>query len=263
MDGSQTHKDIRPQLPVEGCAGELCAHKRRVSQLEAELCAAKKQIKKLEKDRLTGLPNRHALEKELGRLIQGIKENTIVSKNRRRKKPEYLALLMIDLDHFKKINDRRGHKTGDDVLKKVARALRKIVRQEDLMCKGRSARYGGEELIVCFRCAREQDVFAVAENMRAELEKLTHRSHGTNEEFRATASIGATALPNSYIHKHGKRKIMKELLAVADYALYAAKANGRNFTCYTDNDGNLIKGGVGSLPLPKYHPAMQLQTPSR
>jgi diguanylate cyclase (GGDEF)-like protein len=155
-------------------------------------------------DLLTGLANRRRflarLEEELGRA-------------RRHERP--LALLLIDLDRFKEVNDRRGHPVGDKVLEAVGRSLVELLRPEDL-----AARYGGEELAVLLPETDLEGGRAVAERILGALRALEHRDEG-GETFIVTASLGVAALARL-------DEPARDLIARADAALYAAKDDGRD-----------------------------------
>jgi diguanylate cyclase (GGDEF)-like protein len=123
-----------------------------------------------------------------------------------------LSVLMIDLDHFKKINDTYGHDVGDIVLRKTAEIINSVLRNHDLV-----GRLGGEEFAVCVINAPEQAGLAVAERIRSQVESLAFPDHAG---LSCSASIGvAVFAPGSDVH---------ELLKRADLALYEAKSSGRN-----------------------------------
>ncbi|SPC18315.1 diguanylate cyclase [Cupriavidus taiwanensis] len=131
-----------------------------------------------------------------------------------------IAVVMLDIDHFKAINDRWGHASGDVVLRAVAAALRSGVRKDDL-----PARLGGEEFAVLLPGTGVDDAAAVAGNLRQRLERLRCDPAADalcSEPMRFTASFGvagsAPGVPGS----------LDALLMAADRRLYAAKANGRN-----------------------------------
>jgi diguanylate cyclase (GGDEF)-like protein len=181
---------------------------RQLVQLTAMALASLEMRKKLEhqsiRDGLTGLFNRHfleiALERELARAA-------------RRKGS--LAVLMMDIDHFKKLNDQYGHSAGDAVLKEVARIFSNNVRTEDLVC-----RYGGEEFTIIFPDIspenahnRAQVIREAVANLRTELDNDLYSS--------VTISIGGAVFP-----KDGQSSDL--LLRHADSALYQAKRAGRN-----------------------------------
>jgi diguanylate cyclase (GGDEF)-like protein len=124
-----------------------------------------------------------------------------------------MAALMIDADHFKRINDEQGHATGDAVIKQLARVLQSTLRDTDFM-----ARYGGEEFVVGLPNTTPMEAFNIAERMRAtvsssvDLQRLA-RSH-------VTVSVGVAGAPS--------RMSADALMLMADHALYSAKATGRN-----------------------------------
>ncbi len=154
-------------------------------------------------DALTGLMNRRslleALEHEYAR---SCRQGT------------GLALLMMDMDHFKAINDTLGHATGDKVLQGVARLLREKTRASDLC-----ARWGGEEFIVAMPETSLEGAMRVAERLRAAIPEAWNAT-GLSEPRRVTASFGiAISSPGWSV---------ESLIASADRALYAAKQNGRD-----------------------------------
>jgi diguanylate cyclase (GGDEF)-like protein len=152
-------------------------------------------------DSLTGLHNRRFLERRLAYEVE-----------RARRYQRELALLVVDIDHFKRVNDTYGHSAGDAVLRTVAGALRDVCRRQDLI-----ARYGGEEFVVV---APETDALgarAVAERLRASV----HAQQFTEgPEWPLTVSIGVAIL--------GDRSDPNALFRAADAALYQAKRGGRD-----------------------------------
>ncbi|MDO8933656.1 MAG: diguanylate cyclase [Rhodocyclaceae bacterium] len=155
------------------------------------------------RDGLTGLYNRRYLDETLPREIA-----------RAKREGHPLALVMIDVDRFKQLNDTYGHQAGDQVLIALGALLREDTRTEDLPC-----RYGGEEFVVLMprmtlELARER-----ADHWRSRFAELTIR-HG-ELTMQTTISLGIAAYPN---HGHGA----DELAQCADLALYLAKHDGRN-----------------------------------
>lgn len=161
------------------------------------------------KDVLTGLANRRAFEFELNRkIVEWERQRTPV------------ALLLMDIDHFKMVNDRFGHQAGDAVLRAVADIIRESIRKMDLAC-----RIGGEEFAVILPMTRACESNQLAERMRRAVEAAFIQT--TEATIRLTASFGiANAM---------KGDDASLLIRRADTALYAGKQRGRN--CSTLHDG--------------------------
>lgn len=160
-------------------------------------------------DFLTGLLNRretfHRLDEELQR-------------SRRLATP--FSVLLLDLDHFKQVNDVHGHSAGDLVLQAVAAALRQGVRPYDLCC-----RYGGEEFLVILPETALEAAAGIAERLRHDIENLKI-AVTKKTDLRITASIGAATLVGN--------ESIDQLIARADEAMYNAKASGRNRVSLAD-----------------------------
>ncbi|MCA1743847.1 MAG: GGDEF domain-containing protein, partial [Desulfovibrionales bacterium] len=131
-----------------------------------------------------------------------------------------LSLLMIDVDNFKNINDVWGHLIGDDVLK----ALAKLIRKHSDMGGGVPCRYGGEELCMIFDNTDEELAMARAEELRKDVETYNFvprkKSGELGEAIRFTISVGVSALKSDYD--------ASSLISAADKAMYKAKGDGRN-----------------------------------
>lgn len=160
-------------------------------------------------DSLTGIPNRRALME--------LAEHALA---RRGSSP--ITLMMIDVDHFKRINDTYGHPTGDAVLRQVTRLLAGRLRGGDVL-----GRYGGEEFCVLAPDTDTEGARTLAESLR-EIIAFTTLSTESGA-ITVTVSVGVACCPDD------KSRELKDLLAEADAALYAAKEAGRNrvvsFTC--------------------------------
>ncbi len=128
-----------------------------------------------------------------------------------------LCLVMMDIDHFKKINDSFGHLAGDHVLKRVASAARSKIRREDIF-----ARYGGEEFALILPEIETKGAVATAEKVRKIIEKQ-HFSF-EDQDIPVTLSAGVASLGGSITDA-------QELIRVADVKLYEAKSSGRNRVC--------------------------------
>ena len=129
-----------------------------------------------------------------------------------------VGILMLDLDHFKRINDTYGHLTGDEVLKAVAEALKKQTRDYDLV-----GRFGGEEFLVLLPGIAPHELRTVAERFRGCIGAVVVNAPETYDRVPVTASAGAICYPDG-------GKDLDELLLSVDAALYEAKQNGRNQT---------------------------------
>jgi diguanylate cyclase (GGDEF)-like protein len=127
-----------------------------------------------------------------------------------------VALIMVDLDDFKRVNDTYGHQQGDEVLARVARALRDVSRELDTV-----ARYGGEELAVILPQTDAAGAELLALRMRRAVEDVNVQRVDGQGRLRVTASFGVAAIPEDAPDRDG-------LIATADAALYAAKRGGKN-----------------------------------
>ena len=127
-----------------------------------------------------------------------------------------LTLMMMDLDHFKSINDTHGHSAGDLILMKLGQVLRQSVRSSDI-----AARFGGEEFVVMMLSAGKAQALAFSENLRKIVESTDFRIPGQQSPLKVTISGGVATYPVD-----GDSTI--DLLRKADDALYEAKKTGRN-----------------------------------
>ena len=124
-----------------------------------------------------------------------------------------VGILLMDLDHFKQINDSAGHAAGDSVLRAVARAVRRVVRDSDY-----AVRYGGEEFLIVLTNSTVEGAMRVAQALQAAIAELRAP---TSEIERVTASIGVAVFPD-----HGQE--LDDVVAAADHAMYQAKREGRD-----------------------------------
>ncbi|MBN1771966.1 MAG: diguanylate cyclase [Deltaproteobacteria bacterium] len=148
-----------------------------------------------------------------------------------------LSLLMIDIDHFKAVNDLHGHPVGDEVLRQVAAELRRRLRAEDIL-----ARYGGEEFCVLARGIEAQGALVMAERLRKGVESLVVH---LETAIRVTVSIGAATAAG------GPDLTEATLVEEADRLLYRAKNAGRNRSCggmLPREPGGVAEGPNGSTP---------------
>ncbi|MHC1761947.1 MAG: GGDEF domain-containing protein [Negativicutes bacterium] len=157
-------------------------------------------------DSLTGLSNRRHVLETGGRMMESY---------RRYQRP--LALLMLDIDHFKKINDTYGHAAGDLVLVQLADVLRSILRAADLC-----GRFGGEEFVCLLPETSEPEALILAERLRGKLAEQSVSAEAGEVFF--TVSIGVSVAQPEDIN-------IGRLIQRADLALYEAKRAGRNRIC--------------------------------
>jgi diguanylate cyclase (GGDEF)-like protein len=127
-----------------------------------------------------------------------------------------LAVALLDVDHFKQINDTYGHLIGDEVLRQIAATMTDNLREYDL-----AGRFGGEEFVMLLPQTRAVDALRIVERVRAQIAELPVYA-GEAERIPVTVSIGVAALDA------GSRRDLTELVAAADAALYRAKASGRD-----------------------------------
>ncbi|WP_241667472.1 sensor domain-containing diguanylate cyclase [Pseudodesulfovibrio senegalensis] len=164
-----------------------------------------KEVKlRADHDALTRIYNRHTFDE---RLVHELKRGQRYGHD--------LSLLMVDLDHFKEVNDTYGHQAGDIVLREMGNILNSSIRATDL-----AARYGGEEFVVLLPHTTEADAHMLAERIRKRLADTNFSFNG--HQFSITASIGVASVETGCLNRE------QDLVLKADEALYQAKNNGRN-----------------------------------
>jgi len=199
---------------------------RQLDTAEERLQAQSRQIEshlvEARTDALTQVANRRALDDELKRCAAEQQERGTPA-----------SVLLIDIDHFKKLNDAHGHQAGDDVLRSVARALRSALGDSGLV-----ARYGGEEFAVVFSGLSVSVVKGLAEQVRLSIAGTTFRVN--NRPLSVTVSGGLAEL------LAGEDE--KELIGRADEALYASKRAGRNRGHFNDGRSNHLLQAAPTKP---------------
>jgi diguanylate cyclase (GGDEF)-like protein len=203
--------EVRDQRPV-GSDPAVCPVGQPDCAALEELSRLRKEVRELSRevriDALTGLFN-------YGHFNELLEHE--VERSGRSGLP--LGLIMVDLDHFKQLNDAWGHEAGNRTLVEVAGILREGVRRIDAVC-----RYGGEEMAIVLPGARLPRAVQVAQRLRERIEQL--RVEGGEEPIRVTASFGVAVLPaNGVSDAHS-------LVQAADARLYQAKEEGRNRVCH-------------------------------
>ena len=162
------------------------------------------------RDGLTGCLNRRAFMDAAQELRESALQDGIE-----------LGCLMLDIDHFKSINDTHGHGVGDRVIAEVAQAMLGSVRQNDLVC-----RYGGEEFCILAPCLDAAGVFALGERIRGLVQTAVGERVAEVQDLRVTISVGCSVLDRAAEQDEGDT--LARLIDRADQALYRAKRGGRN-----------------------------------
>lgn len=184
-------------------SGQLSRIRRSLKAQRSELHAALERIRLLAtRDELTGLPNRRHAQELMGHEAR-----------RTQRQNAAMCLCMLDLDHFKRINDTLGHAAGDEVLRLLAQIATRHLRQSDVM-----ARWGGEEFLLLLPDTTLSEAQEVVERLRAAVDHAA--TWGERSELRVSFSAG--------LARHRADESMEATIARADQALYEAKAQGRN-----------------------------------
>lgn len=188
--------------------GELIARVKvqlKVKSLQDELRTSNEMLKQLSNtDPLTHIYNRRYLMDMLVKEMQ-----------RSERKGSQLSLVMIDIDHFKKINDNYGHQAGDQVLIEIADLSKSALRSYDF-----AARYGGEEFVLTLPETGHDDALLIADRLRRQIQQHTFPDKLRN--LKITASMGVATYPVTFITS------VSDLIREADEAMYRAKSAGRN-----------------------------------
>ncbi len=188
---------------LEGLIESVRESQAEVARLSLELSRARSEAST---DALTGLSNRRAFDAAISEFCKNHGSGA-------------LSLVMMDIDHFKKVNDTLGHPYGDLVICSVARIIHANIRGRDL-----ATRYGGEEFAILLLDAREGDAAIVANRIREQVAAARIRDKDGTEAKQITISGG--------VAEHGERESPEGLLGRADRALYRSKTAGRNrITC--------------------------------
>jgi diguanylate cyclase (GGDEF)-like protein len=198
---------------------EVNAQNQATMQLNTQLVRLNSRLEKLATtDELTGLANRR-------QGLAKLEEKSALAE----RYGDSLSVAMLDLDHFKAVNDTHGHDAGNEVLRSVAATLQASVRATDTVC-----RVGGEEFLIVFPAQTVEEAGISAERCRAAVEQ--HLVHAEHAEIPVTISVG---LASRRVGQHGAATLMRD----ADAALYAAKHAGRNCVRYS------VRTSATPLPL--------------
>ena len=182
--------------------------RQQLHKLSSELAISNQRLQQLAlTDVLTDLPNRRFANEHLERQWALAQRNN-----------GPLSCMMVDIDHFKRVNDTYGHNVGDIALKQVAKALQLSVRKQDVVC-----RLGGEEFLVICPDVQSEVLYRYAERLRQNVAGLVVNDPLTGQNFKLTISIGGASKTPTLLTS-------EMLLQLADKRLYAAKEGGRNRT---------------------------------
>ncbi len=210
--------------PTSCPLGEIdCPQFERIDQLNSEIHKLYREIEALSQqvhtDSLTGLHNRRQMLKSL---------NYELERTRRTRLPT--SLMIIDVDLFKRVNDRYGHLIGDRALLHIASTIRSAVRKLDIPC-----RFGGEEFAIILPSTPLSIALQVAERIRSAIADSPLVCNELQEPLALSASIGISASTQVAIEKINKvDAASQQMLKEADAYLYQAKSRGRNCVCHPD-----------------------------
>jgi two-component system cell cycle response regulator len=200
---------VKSMLRLKALQDTLVEKNKELDRINHELEEKRAVLEHLSRtDGLTGLVNRRHFEERLA---------AEWARSERYRAP--LSCMLLDIDHFKKVNDTWGHPFGDVVLKEVAAVARRALRDVDVI-----ARYGGEEIIALLPETSPDEAWRAAERVRMGVEamRLTCRTVEPPEQVRCTASVGVSSAPSPAVES------AEQLVQIADACLYEAKQGGRN-----------------------------------
>ncbi|MBM3333427.1 diguanylate cyclase [Candidatus Sumerlaeota bacterium] len=198
---------VRRGDPLPLVAAQIQAVRRTHDVIENLVIANRRLVRLTATDSLTGLLNHK-------RLLEWLE----IEFKRAQRNAEPLSCIMVDIDHFKHVNDVYGHKAGDRVLQEFSSLLRANIRKTDIV-----GRYGGEEFLVILPNTAASGAVNLSEKMRAIVEQLVVKEDG--KQISITASFGIASTSDGRIFNHD------QLLQLTDKALYMAKNSGRNRVC--------------------------------
>jgi diguanylate cyclase (GGDEF)-like protein len=206
---------VKSMLRLKALQDALVEKNRELDRANRELEEKRQELLHLSRtDGLTGLVNRRHFEERLAGEF---------ARSERYRSP--LSCFLLDIDHFKKVNDTWGHPFGDVVLREVAGVARRALRDVDVL-----ARYGGEELVALLPETAPEEAWRAAERVRLGVEAMRLTAQGPEGPVvvKCTASIGVATFPSTSIDS------APALVQAADECLYEAKQGGRNRVCQAE-----------------------------
>jgi diguanylate cyclase (GGDEF)-like protein len=209
------------------------------ARLEKELANANHELLDASlTDMLTGVRNRrfftNSIEGDVQQVLRSFVSNPSADLHNRD-----LVFYLIDIDHFKKVNDQFGHKIGDHVLAEVARRINSAARLSDAVI-----RWGGEEFLLLSRYTDRKEAHTLATRILDSVGSRPYRVEGANTDLRITCSIGWAVFP--WLAAEPKLVPHEQVLVLSDYALYQAKGSGRNRAVGLLPEGETVRGGTVS-----------------
>ena len=194
---------------------------KKLKQATHELKSSKTKLQHLsQKDALTGLLNRRGFQRELRSLKTEVKRDD-----------QSIGVILIDIDHFKAINDNYGHAVGDYVLRKLSSLLKSLLRMSDLVC-----RYGGDEIVIAMPIVDPGTINTTAKRILKEIRKEKFMTG----KIKLPVSVSIGVASTGVIHTTSVQNLVK----MADHALYYSKRNGRNtMTVWQNNDTFCLENG--------------------
>lgn len=227
---------------------QVKARTQQLQQKNAELALAYQQLEIISlTDKLTGLHNRHFLESHIATELEQCRRMHHSNSGNTPPPNTELALFMIDLDHFKSLNDSYGHNIGDEVLKQLRHIMQQVFRQSDYL-----VRWGGEEFVAIARNINRDEVSHLAQRL-VETVKQTPIPVAGSKPLHISCSVGYACYPlplgESALH-------WQRLLKLADLCLYAAKYSGRDGWVGLDNCAPalpLTKASINAAQMQAWH----------
>jgi diguanylate cyclase (GGDEF)-like protein len=218
-----------------------------VSERTAELASRNEELSDLNlklveaslTDPLTGLRNRRFLFEQVSKDAELVRRRYVALRDGETPRPFDLSFMMIDLDHFKAINDACGHAAGDKVLQGVRELLEKTCRKSDVLI-----RWGGDEFLLVGRDNDPEQLGGLAERIRSEIDAATF-DFGEGRVARTTCSIGYACYP--FLHEEPELYTWEDVLGFADAALYAAKVTRNTWVGYLSTEKPAFAELAGSI----------------